>query len=38
LDILNPLALFSKEFEDFFCRFFTIEVSERFRELEALID
>jgi hypothetical protein len=38
LDVLNPLALFSKEFEDFFCRFFTIEVSESSRELEALID
>jgi hypothetical protein len=38
LDILNPLALFSKEFEDFFCSFFTIEVSESSRELEALID
>jgi hypothetical protein len=25
-DVLNPLALFSQPFEDFFCRFFTIEV------------
>jgi hypothetical protein len=38
LDVLNPLALFSNPFEDFFCRFFTIEVSESSRELEALID
>jgi hypothetical protein len=38
LDVLNPLALFSKAFEDFFCIFFTIEVSESSRELEALID
>jgi hypothetical protein len=38
LDILNPLELFSKAFEDFFCRFFTIEVLESSRELEALID
>ena len=38
LDVLNPLAWFST-FEDFFCRFFTIEVSEESsRELEALID
>jgi hypothetical protein len=37
LDVLNPLALFSKPFEDFICRFLTIEVSGRFRELEALI-
>jgi hypothetical protein len=38
LDVLNPLALFSNPFEDLFCRFFTIEVSESSRELEALID
>jgi hypothetical protein len=38
LDVLNPLALFSKAFEDLFCRFYTIEVSESSRELEALID
>jgi hypothetical protein len=38
LDVLNPLALFSQEFEDFFYRFLTIEVSESSRELEALID
>ena len=37
LNILNPLALFSNPFEDFFCRFLTIEVSESSRELEALI-
>jgi hypothetical protein len=37
LDVLNPLALFAKPFEDFICRFFTIEVSESSRELEALI-
>jgi hypothetical protein len=37
LDVLNPLALFSKPFEDFFCRFCIIEVSESSRELEALI-
>jgi hypothetical protein len=38
LDVLNPLALFSQPFEDFFCRFLTIEVSGSSRELEALID
>jgi hypothetical protein len=38
LDVLNPLALFSKAFEDFFCMLFTIEVLESSRELEALID
>jgi hypothetical protein len=38
LDVLNPLALFSRPFEDFFCRFLTIEVSGSSRELEALID
>jgi hypothetical protein len=38
LDVLNPLALLSRPFEDLFCRFFTIEVSGSFRELEALID
>jgi hypothetical protein len=38
LDVLNPLALFSKPFEEFFYSFFTIEVSGSSRELEALID
>jgi hypothetical protein len=38
LDVLNPLTLFSKEFEDFFCRFFTIEDSWSSRELEGPID
>jgi hypothetical protein len=38
LDVLNPLAQFSKAFEDLFCRFFTIEVSGSSRELEAPID
>jgi hypothetical protein len=37
LDFLNPLALLSKPFEDFICRLLTIEVSQSFRELEALI-
>jgi hypothetical protein len=27
LDVLNPLALFSKAFGDFYCRFFYLEVS-----------
>jgi hypothetical protein len=35
---MNPLALFSKPFEDFLCRFLTIEFSGSSRELEALID
>jgi hypothetical protein len=34
---MNPLALFSKPFEDFFFRCLTIEFSESSRELEALI-
>jgi hypothetical protein len=38
LDNLNPLALLSRPFEDFFCRFLAIEVSASSRELEALID
>jgi hypothetical protein len=38
LDILNPLALFLQPFEDFFYKFFTIEVSASSRELEALFD
>jgi hypothetical protein len=38
LDVLNPLELLSRKFEDFLCRFFTIEVSGSSRELEALID
>jgi hypothetical protein len=38
LDVLNPLALLSRPFEDFLCRFLTIEVSGSSRELEALID
>jgi hypothetical protein len=37
LDVLNPLELFSKPFEDLFCRFLIIEVLESSRELEALI-
>jgi hypothetical protein len=37
LDVLNPLELFLNPFEDFFCRFLTIEVLGSFRELEALI-
>jgi hypothetical protein len=35
---MNPLALFSQPFENFFYKFFTIEVSASSRELEALID
>jgi hypothetical protein len=35
---MDPLVLFSRPFEDFFCKFFTIEVSASSRELEALID
>jgi len=38
LDVLNPLALLSRPFKDFFYKFFTIEVSASSRELEALID
>jgi hypothetical protein len=38
LDVLDPLALLSRPFEDLFCNFFTIEVSASSRELEALID
>jgi hypothetical protein len=38
LDVLNPLALLSRPFEDFFCRILAIEVSASYRELEALID
>jgi len=38
LDVLNPLALFSKEFEDFFCKFFYFEVSGNSRELRATIE
>jgi hypothetical protein len=35
---MNPLALFSKEFGDFICRFCNIEVSESSRELRATIE
>jgi hypothetical protein len=35
---MNPLELLSRTFEDFFCKFFTIEVSTSSRELEDLID
>ena len=38
MDVLNPLELFSKAFEDIFYRFFTIEVSESSRELRTPID
>jgi hypothetical protein len=38
LDVLNPLAQFSKEFGDFFCRFFYLEVSGSSRELRATIE
>jgi hypothetical protein len=38
LDVLNPLSLLSRPFEDFFYRFLAIEVSASSRELEALID
>jgi hypothetical protein len=38
LDVLDPLVLFSRPFEDFLCKFFTIEFSGSSRELEALID
>ena len=38
LDVMDPLVLFSRPFEDFFCRFLAIEVSASSRELEALID
>jgi hypothetical protein len=37
MDIMNPLTLFSKPFEDLFCMFLTIEVLESSKELEALI-
>jgi hypothetical protein len=36
--VLDPLVLFSRPFEDFFYKFFTIEVSGSSRELEALFD
>ena len=38
MDVLNPLAQFSKAFGEFFCIFFYLEVSERSRELRATID
>jgi hypothetical protein len=38
MDVLNPLALFSQPFEDFFFIFLAIEVSASSRELEAVID
>ena len=38
MDVLDPLVLFSRPFEDFFYGFFTIEVSASFREIEALFD
>jgi hypothetical protein len=38
LDVLNPLALFSKEFGDLYCIFYTIEVSGSSRELRATIE
>jgi hypothetical protein len=34
---MSPLELFSQAFEDFFCRFFTIEVGGSSKELEAFI-
>jgi hypothetical protein len=36
--VLDPLVPFSQLFEDFFCKFFTIEVSGSSKELEALFD
>jgi hypothetical protein len=38
LDVLNPLELFSKEFGDLYCRFYTIEVLGSYKELRAPID
>ena len=38
MDVLNPLALLSRPFEELFCRILAIEVSASSRELEALID
>jgi hypothetical protein len=38
LDVLNPLTLFSKEFGDFYSRFYTIEVSGSSKELRATIE
>jgi hypothetical protein len=38
LDVLDPLVPFSQQFEDFFSKFFTIEVSASSRELEAFFD
>jgi hypothetical protein len=35
---LNSLALFSNAFGDFYCRFYTIEVSGSSRELRSPID
>jgi hypothetical protein len=35
---MNPLVYFSKEFGDFYCRFFYIEVSESSRELRATVE
>jgi hypothetical protein len=38
LDVLNPLVQVSKEFGDFYCRFFYREVSESSKELRATIE
>ena len=38
MDVLDPLVLLSRPFEDFFYRIFTIEVSASFRKFEALFD
>jgi hypothetical protein len=38
LDVLDPLVLLSRPFEDFFSKFFTIEALASSRELEALFD
>jgi hypothetical protein len=38
LDVLNPLAQFSKAFGDFFCSFFYFDVSKSSRELRATFD
>jgi hypothetical protein len=36
--MMDPLVPFSRPFEDFFYKFFTIEVPGSSRELEALFD
>jgi hypothetical protein len=38
MDVMDPLVPFLQPFEDFFSKFFTIEVPGSSRELEALFD